>query len=258
MQTTIRSFCRRKILDILSLASTPHPGVHILNGHFLSSNDNAPQEIFKKQIIALQNKGVEFIDFDKAVQLITQKNWPSAKCLVAFTFDDGFEECFTKIRLVLNEFKIKAGFFINPNFINGDKKYQEYFKHEVVYTNKPPMSWEQIQVLHNEGHIIGAHTMDHVLLKTNDEQLLEYQIGGSKKVLEEKLKSSCNYFAYPFGKIDQISHLGVDITTKYFQYVFSQDNYKNYFSFNGKVINRRHFECDWPSKHVLYFLKKKS
>lgn len=257
MLSKIRGYSRKKLLDILSIASLPHPGVHILNGHFLSINDNAPKELFKNLLSELKNKGVEFIDFDRAVEFIERKKCSDTKCLVAFTFDDGFEECFTKICPVLNDFKIKAGFFINPNFINGDKKYQDHFKNEIVCTNKSPMSWNQLQILKNEGHIIGAHTMDHMLLKTDDTLLLEYQIGESKKVLEEKLNFSCDYFAYPFGKIEHISNQGVNIAGKFFKHVFSQDNYRNYFSFDGKVINRRHFECDWPAKHVIYFLKNK-
>lgn len=46
----------------------------------------------------------------------------------------------------------------------------------------------------------------------------------------------------------------IDIACKYYKYVFSQSDYKHYFSFGGRVINRRHFEPFWPVKHVSYFL----
>ncbi|MBN2349906.1 MAG: hypothetical protein JXJ22_13760 [Bacteroidales bacterium] len=64
-------------------------------------------------------------------------------------------------------------------------------------------------------------------------------------------------FVFPFGRLNQISTMGLSIAGKYFKYIFSQSNYRKYFSFEGKVINRRHFECDWPLKHVIYFLKEK-
>jgi hypothetical protein len=48
------------------------------------------------------------------------------------------------------------------------------------------------------------------------------------------------------------------IAKQHHRYIFSQDDYKHYFSFNGQVINRRHFEGDWKYRHVLYFLPKKS
>lgn len=254
----IRSLIRNNILDILSLNAKPNPGVHILNGHFLSRDNNTSNTIFKTLLKRLESYGIKFINFNEAVKKIVQNEGLSKKeCLVAFSFDDGFEECFTKIKPVLDEYNIKAGFFINPGFVDGDSEYQENLKKNIVYTNKPPMNWEQIKQLKNEGHVIGSHTIDHNNLQSNDIDMLNQQIGESKVQLEKKLNYSCEYFAFPFGRIKDISQLSVDIAKKYYTYIFSQDDYKNYFSFNNSVINRRHFECDWPYKHVLYFLKRK-
>lgn len=258
LYSSLRKYVRKLLLDSLSLTSAPKPGIHILNGHFLSLEDQKSNEVFYHQLKMLSLNRVEFIDFDTAVKSIETKIVPSDKCFVAFTFDDGFEECFTKIRPVLNDFWIKAGFFINPNFIDGNEEYQNNFKDNIVYTNKQPMNWDQITILKEEGHFIGAHTMDHIKLDIDEGDILEYQIGESKKYIENKLKTKCDYFAFPYGKLEHINYLGVEIAHKYFKYVFSQSNYRCYYSFNGKVINRRHFECDWPYKHVLYFLKEKS
>ena len=236
----------------------PKPGIHILNGHFLSLDDQKSNDLFYSQLKMLLLKGVKYIDFDRAVESIKEKRIPSDKCFVAFTFDDGFEECFTKIRPVLNDSGIKAGFFINPNFINGDEEYQKNFKKNIVNTDKQPMNWNQIKILFDEGHVIGAHTMDHIRLDIVNKETLEYQIGESKNIIVNKLGDKCDYFAFPYGNLKHISDMGIEIARRYFKYVFSQNNYRCYFSFNGKVINRRHFECDWPYKHVLYFLKEKS
>ena len=258
MYSVLRKYIRKLILDIISLTSVPRPGIHILNGHFLSLDDDTQAKLFHDQLKFLLSYGVNFVNFDIAVKRIRERKIIDDKCMVAFTFDDGFEECFTKIRPVLNKFGIKAGFFINPNFIDGDEDYQQKFKTNIVKTNKSPMSWEQILILKEEGHIIGAHTMDHTNLNTQHLSFLEYQIGGSKEYIENKLNSECEYFAFPFGKLKHISNKGIEIARKHFKYIFSQSNYKSYFSFNGSVINRRHFECDWPYKHVLYFLKEKT
>lgn len=258
MYLKLRKRIRNIILDILSINSKPANGVHILNGHFLSLNDYASNVIFRKQLENLSKQGVTFIDIDKAVKMISEKQIDQSRCYVAFTFDDGFEECYTKIRPILNELNIKAAFFINPNFINGNEKYIDNFKYNVVFTNKNPMIWEQIINLKEEGHIIGSHTMDHLNLDVNDNTVLEFQIKESKKYLENKLNYNCDYFAFPYGQFKHISKLGIEIANENYKYVFSQSNYKHYFSCNEKVINRRHFECDWPYKHVLYFIKKKS
>jgi len=253
----IRKILRKSILDKLSINSNPQNGIHILNGHFLSLGPSVPNSVFEMQLIALSESGVEFIDFDIAVKRIEKEDFPENRCQVAFSFDDGFEECYSKIRPILNKYGIKACFFINPNFVDGDKQYKENFKKNIVFTDKDPMSWEQISELQKEGHFIGAHTMDHLKLDIDDKDILDFQIGESKKIIEERLNISCDYFAFPYGKLEHISSTGVDIAAKHFKYIFSQSNYKHYFSFNKKVINRRHFECDWPYKHTLYFLKKK-
>lgn len=39
-----------------------------------------------------------------------------------------------------------------------------------------------------------------------------------------------------------------------YKYNFSSDEYSYYTSQNGRIFNRRHFECDWPASHIRYFL----
>jgi peptidoglycan/xylan/chitin deacetylase (PgdA/CDA1 family) len=258
MFKTFRSIIRNTTLDILSLFAKPKNGIHILNGHFLSLDNKKTSEIFHNLIVQLINKGVILINIQDAVARIKKHEFQVDKCYVAFTFDDGFEECYIKIIPVLNKFNIKAAFFINPSFVNGDENYKRKFLSEIVFTNsdKKSMTWNQIKELHNQGHVIGSHTMDHYRLNSFDKNY-EYQISEAKNVIEIKLNSPCNYFAYTYGKIQDFSIEALKIAESKYSYIFSQDDYRNYFSFGGKVINRRHFECDWKYKHVLYFLKSK-
>lgn len=253
-----RSFFRKHLIDFLSTNAKPNAGIHILNGHFLSLNNDAPHEIFQNLLERLNSHGVKFINFEEAVLRIKNREFHQNDCLVAFTWDDGFEECFSKIKPVLDSWNLKAGFFINPNFIDGDSIYRENFKKNIVLTDKNPMSWSMIKQLSDEGHTIGAHTLDHLSLKTEDIGFLKHQIEGSKKRIEEQLNVEVIHFAFPFGQLKYISEVGVDVACKTFPCVYSQDNYRHYFSFDGRIINRRHFECDWPLNHVLYFLKSKS
>lgn len=253
-----RSKIRALLLNILSFFSKPQKGIHILNGHFLSLDNNTPSTIFSNLITELLNRGVILIDIQDAVLRISKKETEVDKCYVAFTFDDGFEECYTKIAPVLNQHNIKAAFFINPSFIDGDTNYKKKFLTEIVrtYSDKNPMTWDQLKELHQQGHIIGSHTMDHYKLNGLDKNYA-YQILEPKKVIENQLRAPCNYFAYPYGKISDFSYEALKIAESEYDYIFSQDDYRNYFSFGGKVINRRHFECNWSYKHVLYFLKAK-
>lgn len=251
----MRSILRTIALDFLGSFAKPANGIHILNGHRIALS-NPHEDIFRQQLVQLQ-KSVQFVRFEDAVNLIVE-NTIVDEPLVAFSFDDGFEECYFQIVPVLEQFGVNAAFFINPNYVVGDTDYIQNFTQNVVKTpNKKPMNWEQIVELHKRGHIIGSHTLDHFNINTNDEDELVRQLLDSKMIIEERIGSPCLYFAFPFGRLNHANSLAIDVAKRYYPYVFSQSDYRNYFSFQGKVINRRHFEPDWKMNHVKYFLSAK-
>ena len=253
-----RSYIRKIILDILANSSFPKNGIHILNGHFIAPFSESSEVFF--DLINELSKEVDFINIQEASNLILNKTISTGEKLVAFTFDDGFEECYTKIKPTLDHFDIKAAFFVNPNFIDGDKAYIDNFIKNVIYLDgyKLPMSWDQLSILKKEGHSIGAHTMDHLRLKSSQIDVLEYQIIECKKAIENRLGGTCDFFAYPYGKLQDISEEAITIAVDTFKYNFTQTNHKKYFSFNEQFINRRHFEGNWPLGHLNYFLGKKT
>ena len=248
----VRQILRGIALDLLGCSAQPSNGIHILNGHRISLG--VPDgKVFAAQLKKL-SPCVEFVNFEEAVRLIVTHTEVD-KPIVAFSFDDGFEECYTHIAPILEDFGIRAAFFINPNFVTGDTGYIRNFTENVVKTpNKKPMSWNQILDLHRRGHLIGAHTLDHYCIDNNNVSEVERQIGMCKTEIERHLSAECLYFAFPFGRLSDVNALSIEIALKYYTYVFSQSDYKNYFSFDGKVINRRHFEPDWKISHVKYFL----
>lgn len=139
--------------------------------------------------------------------------------------------------------------------MDGNKDYVKNFNNNIVLTpHKQPMRWWHLQELSNRGHIIGAHTMDHFMINSNDELALKYQIEACKYIIEDKIRKPCNSFAFPYGKLSHANRLSIDIACNTYKYVFSQSDYKHYYSYDDRVINRRHFEPFWPINHVKYFL----
>ncbi len=247
----LRTLARALVLNILGSFSKPKAGIHILNGHRIV--DEIEPHTFASLLDEL-SKYVKFVRIEDAVQMILNHKTPSEP-LVAFTFDDGFMECYDVFALVLEKYNTNALFFINPNYVDGDNSYIDNFNKNIVLTEgKSPMRWSHIKELANRGHIIGAHTMDHYMINSDNRQILEYQICRCKEIIQEELNAPCEYFAFPYGKLSQANMMSIDIACKKYKYVFSQSDYKHYFSFNGLVINRRHFEPFWPVKHVFYFL----
>lgn len=251
---TIRKVIRSAIVGTLGLIRKPKNHIHILNGHMI--NWNEPQEKSMEHFRGILSKLKEecsFVMAQDAVSMILDSKRVD-KPTLAFTFDDGFEDCYTHIAPVLDEFGVNAIFFINPNFVEPKKEYIDVFLRTTCSPNKRPLTWKQLKDLQARGYIIGAHTMDHYMINSDDMAELEHQIGDCKKIIEEKLGTPCEYFAFPFGRLEHANSKAIDIACKHYKYVFSQSDYKHYFSFDGRVINRRHFEPFWPYSHTRFFI----
>ena len=112
-----------------------------------------------------------------------------------------------------------------------------------------------IKELHNNGFIIGNHSMDHARLVGLSEKEIQHQIKNSKNLIENHIQSECNYFAWTYGKLSDIDETSLNAALKQHEFIFSGDNYTKYHSINNdKIINRRHIEGDWPFTHIKYFL----
>jgi peptidoglycan/xylan/chitin deacetylase (PgdA/CDA1 family) len=62
------------------------------------------------------------------------------------------------------------------------------------------LSWDQLKILSKEPlATIGAHTMNHLLLKELPVELAKEEIYSGRSILEEKLGVKVHHFAYPFG-----------------------------------------------------------
>ena len=120
---------------------------------------------------------------------------------------------------------------------------------ELMYTKTK--TWGQVADLHNRGHVIGAHTLDHLNLA--DDLGMRMAIL-NKKILESKLNYDCDYFAWTYGQFQHFPERALRITQNYHKFIFSGTDYKNYLSYHGAVINRRHIEAFWPKSHIRYFL----
>lgn len=262
IKSAIRGFSRSTFLNVVGYIMRPTSYVHILNGHMIDwHHDNDEDgERFGKLLKEL-HRYCDFVNIEEAIRMIVN-HVQVKRPTIAFTFDDGWRDCYTQIAPQLEKYGVNAMFFINPNFVDAaDNHDWAYIENFTVNTTKSPgkypMTWAQIQELKEKGFKFGAHTLDHYCINDDNIAELEHQIGDCKTVMEEKLDVQCEYFAFPYGRLEHANPRSIDIACKYYKYVFSQSDYKHYFSYNGKVINRRHFEPFWPIAHVKYFLSTK-
>lgn len=258
----LRQIFRHIILMSMGAFKKPSPYVHILNGHMIDWNhdDDTNGSRFAHQLEKL-HKYCDFVNIQDAVRMIVNGE-KVLRSTIAFTFDDGWRDCYTQIAPQLEKYGVNAMFFINPNFAdaadNGDSEYIENFTINTTKSpGKHPMTWSQIKELQKRGFLFGAHTLDHYCINDDNIVELEHQIGDCRKVMEEKLGVKCEYFAFPYGRLDHANPQSIEIACNHYKYVFSQSDHQHYFSYNGRVINRRHFEPFWPINYVKYFISCK-
>lgn len=254
----LRNFVRKKTLDLLGFRAVPSKGIHLLNSHVLTTEEDLNSNFFDYQLKTLSKKST-IIPFAEAVDLIQKKNFVNHS-LIAFSYDDGFAECYSHIAPVLEKYNGFAGFFINPNFIDGDENYISNFLQKKVHlpAYKRPLKWTEIAELSKRGHIIGAHTMDHErITDLASEAEVHYQIGKCKEIISSRINKECNYFAFTYGHLERdFDRHSVQIAREYYKYIFSASNWRNYFSYDGQVFNRRHCEPFWNPSHINFFLSK--
>ena len=109
---------------------------------------------------------------------------------LCLTFDDGNLSDFGNVFPVLGDRGIKASFFIVPDFV-GKKGF---------------MNWSHIIELHKYGMEIGSHSLSHKFMTTLRNDDLHNEIAKSKKVIEDKIGSPINSFAYPYGDCSNKTH----------------------------------------------------
>lgn len=260
----LRRSARNGLLNIVGSVRRPAPGIHILGGHKISQESGSGRDVDIEKFDKLLNrlsKYCRLVRFEEALQMIRDKETPSEP-IVAFTFDDGFEDCYFGIAPILEKYGVNGMFFINPNAATAadmdDVKYIENFVFKSTDSpGKRPMKWDQIRDLVSRGHKIGAHTLDHYMINQNDESELIRQIKDCRSAIESKIGVDCDSFAWPYGQMSHVNHKALEIACEAYKNVFSQTDYKKYYSCDGHVINRRHFEPFWNWRHVFFFLSFK-
>ncbi len=251
----MRQLIRHIYLSSVGWFSKISPGVHIMNSHYLDGPQDEAMDRFYNLLRKLRSD-MEFVNFQDAVEMVSKNNFGNGKYL-SFSFDDGYRDNYTSVWPVLRQFNVNACVFVNPGFIDIKQHNQVNFFAEKHHTKKvrKPMTWEMIRQLASAGFKIGDHSYNHIDLGILEPAKYPLEILMSKQRIEREIGEPCEYFAWPYGKLHNISQPAIDYLLENYEYIFSSDNSNAYFSYNNeRIINRRHFEASWPIHHVKYFL----
>lgn len=143
-----------------------------------------PPQRLEEQLLLLKRKGYTPVGLSELEQAFrTGRRLPEKPVLL--TFDDGYEDNFTRLFPLLQKHKAKALIFLITDYIGRKPGY---------------MNWEQIRQMQRSGLAeFGSHTCSHARLRRLNEADIMRELTQSKRAIEEHLGVPCLAFCYPFG-----------------------------------------------------------
>lgn len=161
--------------------------VPILTYHHVSDHkkyvlNNVTPKSFAWQMKFLKKHGYNVISFDDYIEGV-EKGHLFARNTAVIHFDDGYEDNYAHAFPVLKHYKFPAMVFLVSDVV-GTKGF---------------LTWDQVKEMEASGFKAGAHTRRHVYLPKASLDVARDEIAGSKKMIEEHLGHSIDYFVYPSG-----------------------------------------------------------
>ena len=154
----------------------------------------------------------------------------TADCLL-LTFDDGFASNRRIAETVLNPLGIKALFFIVSEFaaLSPTADWRSFICENISPGLQPGavpshwrnMGWDDLAYLLETGHSIGAHTANHARLSQVPAADLVAEIICSANVLERKLNTKIDHFAYTFGDLSSFSPSALATARSRFKFIYT-------------------------------------
>jgi peptidoglycan/xylan/chitin deacetylase (PgdA/CDA1 family) len=145
---------------------------------------NTEINVFQKQMAYLYAKRMETLTIDEFFLKESSSPGEGAVCL---TFDDGWRGNYLHAYPVLQEYGLKATFFIATDLI-GKPFY---------------MTWEDIKEIAASGMSIQSHTVTHRPLPHMGGERVLFELSESKRVIEERLGQEVRHLSLPHGIKDE-------------------------------------------------------
>jgi peptidoglycan/xylan/chitin deacetylase (PgdA/CDA1 family) len=118
---------------------------------------------------------------------------------VAVTFDDGYATLRDHAAAVLADFGAAATAFLNVGEI-ADGARRQSSAEAGYYPDERFLSWGDIDALRAARWQFGSHGVHHLDLVRADAGTVDHELAASKSLLERRLGTECDMFAYPWGR----------------------------------------------------------
>ncbi|MBF0522608.1 MAG: polysaccharide deacetylase family protein [Candidatus Omnitrophica bacterium] len=165
--------------------------VPVLMYHFVVDSDHyvpnfvSPKN-FEKQMAYLARHKFYVMRFDELIQRVNHHQGFPPKSVV-ITFDDGYVDNYTNAFSVLKKYHFPAIIFMPSDHIGLQGR----------------LSLLQLQEMIASGIDVGSHGRNHLYLPTLSLEKAKDEVFNSKRILEQRLGSPVDYFAYPQGGFNE-------------------------------------------------------
>lgn len=183
----------------LARVLSPNSGarVPILMYHSISDNlfgmshpyyqINTSAVMFARQMRWLRNNGYRTIDLCELTDGF--KRGANMGKAVVITFDDGYRDFIDGAMPALKQCGLSATIFLATERIQDSPS---------RFNGADYLTWSDVRELHREGIRFGSHTVTHPDMRSLGPEQIEYELGYSKEIIEQKLGEAVSSFAYPF------------------------------------------------------------
>lgn len=178
---------------------------------------------------------------------------------VAITIDDGFRVLMRTCLEMLQQFGVKATFFVPTGFIelSRDPALAAKFSLRAHHYNLPlePMQPEDLKLLADLGHEVESHGLSHISLKNLTRPMAERELTSSKSNIARWTGKEPVGFAYPYGHVvGAHGHPHEWVQTAGYEYAVTLKRGPVEKSTHPFLLPREHVEGNWPWRELSYFL----
>jgi peptidoglycan/xylan/chitin deacetylase (PgdA/CDA1 family) len=149
---------------------------------------------FRRQLRVLQLLGLRGVGVTEAVRHLDEGRGG----VVALTFDDAYRDVFLHALPLLLEYGFTATCYVVSARIGSYNTWDA----ELLRVRKPVMTLDELRQWRDAGMEIGAHTRTHARLTTCSDDVLDDEVRGGKRELQDLLGIDVTQFCYPWGGHD--------------------------------------------------------
>jgi peptidoglycan/xylan/chitin deacetylase (PgdA/CDA1 family) len=185
--------------------------------------------------------GFQQFDFEPALFAQSVSDRVTSDKVVILNFDDGRKSQFAQAKPILDKYGFKATFYVVCNYLE----------------NKPGyMDWNEVKQLYEEGNDIGSHSMSHPHLGNLSKKDVKFQVGQSKKCLEDH-GIDVTSFAYPFNQGSDDKKV-IKIVSKYYELARTAGSPITFLHCDGWKDQSNQKDCRTYNKKDLTFANRYS